>query len=220
MAETQASLLAAGTAVIADVFDSLGETPKVLDTSLFPVKGPGTGFIGPAFTISGRSQTWSGSGDPAKLEAIDSIPAGAVAVWAGNDAHGVCCFGDLLALAMQARQCAGVVVDGGIRDAAFLRTCTMPVVARYCTPAQAIGRWRVIAREIPVQLRGGLEEFVTVHPGDIIAADDDGVIVVPKARLDVVIDKVAQWAAVETHSRDDIKGGMSLQTAYRKYGHL
>lgn len=220
MTEALAGLLAAGTAVIADVFDSLGEIPKILDTSLFSVKGPGTRFVGPAFTISGRSETWSAGGDPAKLKAIDSIPAGAVAVWAGRDSRGVCCFGDLLALAMQERQCAGVVVDGGIRDVAFLRTCSMPIVARYCTPAQAIGRWRVVAREIPVQLRGGLEEFVTVRPGDIVVVDDDGVIIVPKVRLDVVVDKVAHWAAVESRSRDDIRGGMSLLAAYRKYGHL
>ena len=220
MAERLAELLAAGTAVIADVFDSLGKTPAVLDPSLFPIKGYGNGFIGPAFTISGRSQKWSGGGDPAKLDAIDSIPSGAVTVWAGDDADGVCCFGDLLACAMQARHCAGVVVDGGVRDVAFLRGCQMPVVARYRTPAQAIGRWRVIAKEIPVQLRGGLEEFVTVHPGDIIAADDDGVIVIPQALVKEVIDKVAEWAATETNSRDDIKQGMSLLVAFEKYGHL
>jgi 4-hydroxy-4-methyl-2-oxoglutarate aldolase len=128
-------LLKAGTAVIADVFDSLGQLPPVLDTHLFAVKRDGPPFAGPAYTITGKSEAWSSGGDRAKLQAIDEMPPGIVAVWAGKDAKGVCCFGDLLASAMNARGCAGAVVDGGIRDVAFLRELRMPIVARYKTPA-------------------------------------------------------------------------------------
>ena len=220
MAARVGDLLKAGTAVIADVFDAMGSTPPILDTALFQVKGPGSGFIGPAYTITGESKKWTGGGDRAKLEAIDSMPAGTVAVWAGKESHGVCCFGDLLASAMQARGCAGVVVDGGIRDIAFLRQCTMPVVTRYRTPAQAIGRWRVTAKQVPVKLRGGLEEYVVVKPGDIIVSDDDGVIVVPQNRLKEIASKVMEWANAETNSREEIKNGLPLLAALEKYGHL
>ena len=88
------SLLQAGTAVISDVFDTMGHLPPVLDNSLFPVPGPGTRFIGPAYTITGESQRWSGSGDRRKLAAIDAMVPNVVPVWAGNDIQGVCCFGD------------------------------------------------------------------------------------------------------------------------------
>jgi 4-hydroxy-4-methyl-2-oxoglutarate aldolase len=152
------SLLEAGTAVIADVFDSLGSLPLVLDTSLLPVKEGGPPkFAGPAYTVSGESHLWSEGGDRAKLSAIDSMTPGVVPVWAGNDIRGVCCFGDLLGSAMLARGCSGVVVDGGVRDVAFLRSIEMPVLARYKTPAQAIGRWRVTACQTPVRVRGALE---------------------------------------------------------------
>src|SRR5690606_6956330 len=144
----------AGTCVIADVFDELGTTPPVLATDLFPVTGPGTAFAGPAYTVAGESHRWSGSGDRRKLTAIDAMPAGAVAVWAGQDIAGVCCFGDLLSEAMKARGIAGVVVDGGIRDSAFLRELGLPMLARYRTPAQSIGRWRVTQVQEPVRVRG------------------------------------------------------------------
>ena len=101
------TLLEAGTAVIADVFDSLGWTPSALDTNLFPVKGPGTEFIGPAYTVSGESHSWTGGGDRAKLSAIDAMTPGVVPVWAGNDIRGVCCFGDLLV-----RSCGAVTPAG------------------------------------------------------------------------------------------------------------
>lgn len=84
-----------------------------------------------------------------------------VPVWAGNDIRGVCCFGDLLRGAMLARGCAGVVVDGGVRDVAYLRHIDLPIMARYRTPAQAIGRWRVTDRQVPIKVRGALEDPVT-----------------------------------------------------------
>lgn len=133
---------------------------------------------------------------------------------------GVCCFGDLLATAMQARGCVGAVVDGGVRDVAFLEGFAMPVVARYRTPAQGVGRWRVTAAQVPVQVRGALEEWLTVEPGDIVVGDADGVIVIPAALLDEVTAKVREWAASETGARADIAAGMPLLTALAKYGHL
>ena len=214
------TLLEAGTAVIADVFDSLGRTPLVLDTSLFAVKGSGTKFIGPAYTLAGESYRWSGGGDRTKLAAIDRMPPGAVPVWAGGDIRGVCCFGDLLATAMLARGCAGVVVDGGVRDLAFLRGIDLPVFARYRASAQAIGRWRVTASQIPVRVRGALEDLVTVTPGDIVAADDDGVIIVPADVFDTVHARVTEWSQAESGARADIRDGLPLLEALEKYGHL
>jgi len=206
--------------VIADVFDALGWLPPVLDTSLFPVKGPGTKFIGPAYTVSGESHLWSGSGDRAKLGAIDAMTQGVVPVWAGNDIRGVCCFGDLLGSAMLARGCAGVVVDGGVRDLSFLRSIEMPVIARYRTPAQAIGRWRVTACQTPVRVRGALEEWVPVRPGDIVVADDDGVIIVPADSVGMILTRVIEWSRSESGARIDIRNGLPLLEALEKYGHL
>ncbi|MGD8371297.1 MAG: RraA family protein [Syntrophobacterales bacterium] len=214
------SLSQAGTAVIADIFDTLGRLPPVLDNSLFPIPGPGVRFAGPAYTISGESQSWSGRGDRDKLAAIDGMPAGVVAVWAGNDIRGVCCFGDLLATAMKARGCAGVVVDGGVRDLAYLRGLDLPMMARYRTPAQSIGRWRVIARQEPIRVRGSLEDWVTVAPGDVVLADDDGVIVVPAVLLDQIAAKAVEWASKDSRAREDISKGTPLLEALDTYGHL
>ncbi len=214
------SLLEAGTAVIADVFDAMGQLPPVLDNSLFALAGPGTRFIGPAYTIAGQSQRWSEGGDRAKLAAIDQMSPGVVPVWAGHDIRGVCCFGDLLATAMQARGCVGVVVDGGVRDVAYLRQLGLPMMVRYCTPAQAISRWRVVDRQVPVQVRGALVDWVTVQPGDIVVADDDGVIIVPAALVSDVAAQVTAWASTESGARADIRAGMPLLDALDKYGHL
>ena len=212
------ALQAAGTAAICDVFDSIHRLPPVFDNSLQPV-GTNATFAGPAYTITGESIHFQG-GDRAKLLAIDNMPEGVVSVWASMDAKGVCCFGDLLASAMQARGCVATVVDGGVRDASFLAECGMPVVARYKTPAQGIGRWRVSASQTEVRVRGALEDWLTVRPGDIIVGDADGVIAIPAGLLDEVTAKVIEWSHSENDARKEIIGGLALLAALEKFGHL
>ena len=213
-------LLDAGTAVISDIFDTMRQMPLVLDNQILPITVEPCRFVGPAYTITGETFYWEGGGDRSKLEAIDHMPEGAVALWAGTDIRGVCCFGDLLASAMQARGIAGAVVDGGVRDTAFIKGMGLPVLARYRTPAQAIGRWRVTARQVPVQVRGALQDWVPVHPGDIVVADEDGVIIVPGEMLDRVTQRVGEWSQKDSRARQDIAKGLPLIQALAKYGHL
>ena len=213
-------LLSAGTAVIADVVDAMHQVPLVVDNSISAISIGGCRFVGPAYTITGESFRWSGSGDRAKLEAIDLMPEGVVAVWAGTDIRGVCCFGDLLATAMKARGVGGVVVDGGVRDTAFIRELGLPVMARYRTPAQAIGRWHVTSRQVPIRVRGALEDWITIEPEDIIVGDEDGVVVVPQHRLDAVMKQVLATSSKDSQAREDIARGLGLLQAIQKYGHL
>jgi 4-hydroxy-4-methyl-2-oxoglutarate aldolase len=212
------ALISAGTAVISDVFDSLGRSPLVLDNGLRPI-GASSTFAGPAYTITGESISFQG-GDRAKLAAIDNMPAGVVALWSSMDAKGVCCFGDLLASAMRVRGCAAAVVDGGVRDKSFLESCGMPVFARYQTPAQGIGRWRVTASQVAVSVRGALQDWITVEPGDIVVGDADGLIVIPQPVLQEVTARVIEWSRSESGARQEIMAGLPLLAALAKYGHL
>ncbi len=220
MADPTAELLAAGTAVISDLYDNLGEPPRSLDVSLRSVGEPFAPFAGPAYTITGRSHAWRGGGDREKLRAIDEMPRGVVALWAGQDIRGVCCFGDLLATAMAARGAVGVVVDGGVRDTAFLRGLGLPIMARYRTPSQAIGRWKVTAHQVPVLVRGAVRDWVEVAPGDLVVADLDGVVTVPGGRVADFARMARAWASKDQGAREEIAEGAYLLATLDKYGHL
>ena len=213
------ALRAAGTSVIADVIDAQGARPLVLDPAIAPLVA-GRPFAGPAFTVEGRMEAWEGGGDRAKLAAIDAMPAGSVALWAGGDIAGVCCFGDLLATSMAARGCAAAVVDGGIRDAVHLMGLPLPISARYRSPAQAIGRWRVTAHGRTVRVRGAIDPWVEVAPGDVLVGDDDGVVVVRSGDVERTADAARAWADGESDARDAIAGGMPLLEALDRFGHL
>jgi 4-hydroxy-4-methyl-2-oxoglutarate aldolase len=219
--ELIAVLREAGTAVISDVFDNLGMEPLALANDLWPANGERQGpFAGPAYTVNGIWKQSALKGDRDKLQAIDDMPEGSVAVWAANGARGVCCFGDLLATAMKHRGVAGVVVDGGVRDLGFLRGLDLSMMIAYRTPVQALGRWKVTGCQEPVTVRGAIAESVTIHPGDLIVADDDGVIVVPFAKAGEVADLAASWESKDRAARDDIANGMKLLDAVAKHGSL
>ena len=216
--DSKSILQAAGTAVISDLFDRLNLQPPVLDNSLLPVV-EGSIFAGPAYTVAGESAVYSGS-DRAKLEAIDAMPPGAVALWAGQGVKGVCCFGDLLATAMRARGVVAAVVDGGVRDVRFLRECGMPVFTRFRTPAQGVGRWKVTAFQRPVRVRGALREWLTVSPGDMLVGDADGLIAIPSGMVAVVAEAAGNLSSAESEARREIAEGLPLLAALARYGHL
>ncbi len=216
--DSTAILQAAGTAAIADIFDQMNLLPPVLDNRLFPVL-EGSVFAGPAYTVAGEAAVYSGS-DRAKLEAIDGMPDGAVALWAGQDAEGVCCFGDLLASAMRARGVVAAVVDGGVRDIRFLRQCGMPVFTRYRTPAQGVGRWKVTAFQTSVKVRGALCDWLTISPGDFIVGDADGVIAIPAVMTLKITTAASDLSHTESSARGDIVQGLPLLAALAKYGRL
>jgi 4-hydroxy-4-methyl-2-oxoglutarate aldolase len=218
--ETIPRLETSGTAVISDVCDTLGLRPRPLDNRLWPTRSAPVSFAGPAYTVAGTAEDGPLVGDREKLRAIDEMPAGAIAVWAGNDIRGVCCFGDILASAMKCRGVSGVIVDGGVRDFAFLRDLDLQMMVRYRTPVQAISRWKVTSVGQPIRVRGALDDWITVNPGDVVVADDDGVIVLPREQAPEIAQKTVEWESKDNRARQDILGGMKLLDALEKYGAL
>lgn len=206
------------TAVVCDVYDDDGREPTALATDLVRRTGEGA-FAGWAYTIAGQFVPERGA-DRRKLEAVDAMRPGQVAVWAGSDARGICLFGDLIAATMQARGAVGAVVDGGFRDVAAIHATGFPVVARYTSPVQAVGRWRVTRVDEPVTVRGAFDERVTVSPGDMILADEDGVVVVRADEVEDVLEKAEAIVAKEAEQREKGSAGMTALEMLDEYGHV
>jgi len=120
------------------------------------------------------------------VEMIDQARPGEVGVIVFQNGLEIAAIGGLMATAAKARGMAGMVLDGAIRDIEEVRRIGLPVFARAASPANAVGRFKSVAKNVPVECAG-----VTVHPGDIIVASEDGVVVVPKDKAEQVL-KVAQ----------------------------
>jgi regulator of RNase E activity RraA len=207
------------TATVADVLDVLGLPNQGLAPQFAPYPASAGRMGGWAYTLRGKMTRYSASGDPKKMKAVDGLGRGELAVWSG-EGKGVCFFGELIALGMKRRGCAGALVDGGIRDIEWIARQRFPVYARYRTPVQSIGRWRVTAWQVPVELPGATSARVKVRPGDFVLADADGVIVIPERVAAEVLAEAERLTAREVRIRRDLGRGATLKEMLKKYGHV
>jgi len=205
------------TSNVADVLDKMGHPDCGLAPELLPYPADAGRIAGWAYTIEGQMMAYAAAGDPEKMRACQGLSPGEISVWSG-DGEGVCYFGELIALGMKERGCVGAVVDGGVRDIRWLGEHKFPVYARYRTPVQSIGRWKVTAWQKPVDMRGATVAFVTVRPGDFILGDEDGVIAIPQALAERVLLEAEQLTQREVQIRAELKNGLTLAQALEKFG--
>jgi 4-hydroxy-4-methyl-2-oxoglutarate aldolase len=212
--------LAVDASNVADALDALGMLYQGLHPSFHPRPADAGKLAGWAHTIRGEMRPYRlEGGDADKMAACEELTPGSVSVWAGG-ARGVCLFGELIALGMRERGCAGALVDGGVRDIAWIAQAGFPVYARYRTPVQSIGRWKVLDSGVPVRLPGATTAFVAVRPGDFILADADGAIAIPAEVAVPVLEHAEALGAREREIRREISAGLSLGEALAKFGHV
>ncbi len=202
-------------AVISDVLDSAGYRNQCIATPLAPMTG--------VLKLVGRCKTtqWeevdSEDLKPYELElkAIDECKPDDlfIAAAAGSMKSGI--WGELLSTASRNAGCAGAIIDGAIRDIAPMREMKFGVFAAGACPYDSLHRQRVTAVDVTVQIGG-----VTFNPGDLVIADDDGVVVVPQEVEAEVIRGAWEKVHAENEVRDSIRDGMTATAAFEKYGVL
>jgi 4-hydroxy-4-methyl-2-oxoglutarate aldolase len=218
--EIRRRYLAVDSSNVADVLDELGLPDQGLAPRFAPYPPTAGRLAGWAFTIRGEMTPYPmGAGDEAKMEACARLTPGTVSVWSGRG-EGICFFGELISIGMQERGCVGALVDGGVRDVEWIGKLGFPVYARYRTPVQSIGRWKVVESAVPVPMPGATVAEVAVTPGDLVLADADGAIVVPAAVAEQVLERAEELGAREVQIRSELAGGLSLSEALAKFGHV
>jgi regulator of RNase E activity RraA len=202
-------------AVVCDALDSLGYRNQSPRVQLVPYSGDGL--------LVGRCKTtlWADMyhTDPRpyelELAAVDGCRADDVLICAAGGSTHAALWGELLSTAARNAGCIGAIVDGATRDVRTLRSMQFPVFARGTSPYDSLNRQRVIDVDVPVEIGGA-----TFSPGDLVFADVDGVVVVPRAVESEAIRAAWEKAHAENRTRDAIRGGMKATEAYARFGVL
>ena len=218
-AEIRERFLKVDSSNVADVLDEMGHFDYGLSAGFMPYPAGAGKLAGFAYTIRGQMMPYEGKGDAAKMAACAGISEHEVSVWSG-DGEGICYFGELIALGMQERGSVGALVDGGIRDVRWLGEHGYTCYARYRTPVQSIGRWKVMGHQERVYVAGATAQRVAIDPGDFVLADEDGAIVIPAALIDAVLKRSEELTATEVLIRKELAGGLPLSQALDKFGHV
>ena len=203
------------TAVISDSLDDLGFRDQVMRENLRPVL-PDVCFAGWARTMA-CMDVYQILDEPyaMEIEAVDSLLPGEVAVVSTCESVRNGPWGELLSTASKARGARGAVVDGLIRDVRKIQEIGFPVFATGMKPVDSKGRGVMTGYNIPVNCGG-----VLVLAGDLIVADFDGVVVVPRKIVAETIKLATDKASREDNTRRELAAGALLGEVFAKYGVL
>ncbi len=180
-----------------------------------PLRAAQPRVAGPAFTLrfvparEDLATPASWASPRSTRAAIEAMPAGCVAVAGamGVDQAGI--FGDILCARMARRGIAGLVTDGAVRDAAGVRDTGLPVWSQGAAAPPSVAGLTFVGWQEPIGCGG-----VAVFPDDIVVADDDGAVLVPRAIAAEVAEEAAEQERLEAWIMGEVSRGVPLPALY------
>ncbi|KAI7874415.1 RraA-like protein [Lichtheimia hyalospora FSU 10163] len=215
---TLAALRRFSSCEIADALLKLGQRPwggYIPDIEMWsPSYCDGnTRIVGPAFTVKMVERDNTTAPKPDEHFA-DAAPEGSIMVISSPaDVKGAC-WGGLMSARAKAKKVQGVVVDGRVRDLSEHRSMEYPVFAKSHSTLPQNAFVRPSELQVPLSMS---TSPVTVHPGDIIVADLDGVICVPVDLIDDVITSCTKYVAIDDKCMEALKQGYGVKETFAKY---
>ncbi|NEA98573.1 RraA family protein [Streptomyces sp. SID13726] len=194
-------------ATVSDALDACGLPPG--QGGLRPMWGTPK-VAGFARTIELEPLSGEHGGAHILTSAVAEAGAEDVVVVANGGRTDVSSWGGIVSVGASVRGVRGVVTDGACRDVGQARALGFPVFARAQVPVTARGRLRQKSSGAPVSLGE-----VTVHPGDVVLADEDGVVVVPRERAAEVLREAQRLADREASVEAEVRAGVPLPEAMR-----
>lgn len=203
-------------AAVCDILDELGFRNQAMHQRLRPLlpDAENCGFVGRARTFRWMETDYIEEENPygLEIEAMDSLKTGDVAVHSTDYGGTNAPWGELMSTIAKRNGVAGCVCDSQIRDCVKIMKLEFPVYYTGIRPLDSKGRAIVKAYDVPVKCGE-----VLVNTGDIVFADFDGIVVVPRSVESEVFQKAKGKVNKENLSRNELLSGKSLREVYDKY---
>ncbi len=206
------------TAVIGDILDQMGHRHQFLPPGVSPLKS-GTRIVGRAMPVLEAAYAdGEGRGPLASqpfglmFDALDDLKEGEIYITTGT-ALNCAMWGGLMSTRAMYLKAAGAILDGYVRDTPEIRQLGFPVFSRGAYAQDQGVRGKVVDYRMPLQIGR-----VLINNGDLIVADDEGVLIVPQAIEEEVIAAAHEKVATEDAVAKAIRGGMSSREAFDTFG--
>ncbi|EMC93072.1 hypothetical protein BAUCODRAFT_77175 [Baudoinia panamericana UAMH 10762] len=175
-----------------------------------------TKIVGPAYTVRYVRKNYENEPQP-KGHYIDSVPSGAVLFISAPAKAINACYGGLMSTKAQYNGAVGTIVDGRVRDLEEHRGLNFPVVfARSVGTTAPAETMRVAQINEPVRLNSE-EQDAIVHPGDILIGDLNGVVCIPQAMAEKVLDLIPSQVEADEKVAADVKQGRPCAEAMKEH---
>lgn len=202
------------TAVLGDIMDGLGYYNQILPPSIKAMVH-GQRIVGRAMTVLMMDVFGSQAQPFGRLtEALDQIQPGEVYLCTGGT-YRCAYWGELLTTTAKMRGGVGAIVDGYHRDTRQIEGLDWPVFSKGSYAQDSGVRTKVVDYRCDIEIGG-----VTIHDGDLLIGDEDGVVVIPKAIEQAVIEQALEKVDGEHAFIQAIRQGMSSTEAFAKFGVL
>ena len=159
---------------------------------------------GIAFTIKGSKNLSLEDEMVERAKMLEAIPQNSVCVWDTCNDDESAQWGEIMTMASKRQGCRGAIVDGGVRDTNRVLEQDFPVFCKYRSSNGMLGRFRLIGYQIPVVMGN-----VHVYPGDVILADIDGAIAVPRELAYEVLLRAERIRDNEVEIKEMVGSGMT-----------
>lgn len=170
---------------------------------------------GDAFTVKGAPTLEINDDMHVRGQMLEAIPENSVVVFDTSRDEQSAQWGEVITLTARRNGCRGAIVDGGVRDTRQVLRQKFPLWVRYRTSSAMMGRFRITGWGIPVEIGG-----VSIFPGDIVFADIDGALIVPRSLAHEVLTRSEEIVRGEARIKQWVNDGVSVDEVIDRGGYF
>jgi 4-hydroxy-4-methyl-2-oxoglutarate aldolase len=199
---------------INDVLREMCLPDQALPCEIMPLRDEMV-VCGPAFTVKAAKDPTMGGELELRVKMLDELRPGHIVVWNANGQDNASHWGGVMTRASLKRGCRGAIVDGGIRDTKDILDQKFPVWYRYRTSTGALSHTKIVGYQVPIFVGE-----VIIKPGDLIMADIDGALVIPRKIAVAVLERAEAIERNEGEIKEWVDAGLSAEEIHDRGGYF
>jgi regulator of RNase E activity RraA len=202
------------TGAVNDVLREMCLPNQALPSNIVPLRDEMV-VCGEAFTVKAVKDPTMGGEMEVRVEMLDDLRPGHVVIWNANGDDHASHWGGVMTQASKKRGCRGAIIDGGLRDTKDVLSQDFPIWYRYRTSNGALSHTKIVGYQVPIFVGD-----IIIKPGDILLADIDGGLVIPRKIAVAVLERAEQIERNEGEIKEWVAAGLTAEEIHDRGGYF